>query len=291
MTKIKKNRRTEPKRGKLSAKEIERRKAARGKSKQLGKGTPQNQKKKRKNDVERKSAGKKIPKSVKKKNTSHKAKDQPRSTSKRTKLSVKKVSGTLWQKNIRYGKKKAKKRVPLAGIHKGIRDFLVIAFGTAVVFLSISLFFFGTVKVQGYSMMPTLKDGDTVLIRKSKTVKRMDIILFQRGNTQQIRRVIGLPGERIEYSDDILYVDGNIIDERFIINEINEAQKNGGQYTEDFRLQDINEEQVIPEKCYLVLGDNREYGSDSREYGLIGHDQIVGVVKARIFPLNDFTSF
>lgn len=188
-------------------------------------------------------------------------------------------------------KKKRQRRASSSGIRIGVRDFLVILFVTTVVFLSVSLLFFRIEKIQGYSMMPTLTDGNTVFIRKSTDMKRMDMVLFQRGQVQQVRRVIGLPGERIYYKDDVLYVDGEIVDEKFIINENNEAQKNGGQYTEDFQLLAISESQVIPEDRYLVLADNREYGSDSREYGLITGDQIIGIVKARLLPLDALTGF
>lgn len=204
---------------------------------------------------------------------------------------------SLATRNKQSLKKKRKKRVVVKKrlsfkiVRKGIVE-LCVALVIAVLFsLVISSFFIKVTGVSGYSMMPTLQDGDTVLVRKTKNVERFDLVLFQRGETQQVRRVIGLPGEQIKYSEDFLYVNGAVVDEKFIIDEINETQKNGGQYTKDFQLYEINENIVIPENSYLVLGDNREYGYDSRDYGLIDSQQIIGVVKMRVLPLNDVSAF
>lgn len=136
-------------------------------------------------------------------------------------------------------------------------------------------------------MSPTLRDGNVVLVKKTDKVKRFDVVYFQQGNVQQIRRIIGLPGESIEYKEDTLYVDGKALDEKFIVPQINEAQSNGGQYTADFKLMDLIDQATIPEECYLVLSDNRSYGSDSRQYGLITNDQLLGVLRSIWLPLTD----
>ncbi|MGL4695717.1 signal peptidase I [Enterococcus larvae] len=222
-------------------------------------------------------------------------KPRQRLSSKKSQPRINKLASSFKKqsKTRLFGKRKSKrrKRIFFTGVRRGVHDFLAVLLVMALASLAISTLFFGVEKVNGYSMMPTLTDGDTVFIRKSKDVERMDMVLFQRGQVQQIRRVIGLPGERIYYSDDVLYVNGEAVDEKFIINEINEAQKNGGQYTGDFQLLAISGAQVVPDKCYLVLADNREYGSDSREYGLITSEQIIGIVKARLLPLNVLTGF
>ncbi|MGL4695815.1 signal peptidase I [Enterococcus larvae] len=288
MTK-KKSTNTKPRRKKTQQKPLTESRRPRSKTKEQKTKTNQVARKKRKRIVDRDKAGNQVDRiKKKKKRKSLKTKLQKSSFLEKTGFATRKFGSKKVKKKSLYSKKRQKKR---RSSGKSIRDFLIITVVTALLFITVSFFFIGITKVQGYSMMPTMKNGDTVLVQKSKKVKRMDIVLFQRGKVQQIRRVIGLPGERISYSDDVLYVDGNVIDEKFIINEINEAQKNGGQYTEDFQLQDISEEQIIPENCYLVLGDNREYGSDSREYGLITSEQIIGVVKAQLLPLNDFSSF
>lgn len=136
-------------------------------------------------------------------------------------------------------------------------------------------------------MMPTLRDRNVVLVRKTDQIKRFNVVYFRQGNTMQLRRVVGLPGESIAYKDDTLYVNGTVVEEKFIIDDINEAQRNGGQYTEDFTLQDLTGKATIPETCYLVLADNRSYGSDSRQYGLVTEEQVIGVARTLLLPLTD----
>ncbi|MCB5952572.1 signal peptidase I [Enterococcus sp. BWT-B8] len=184
-----------------------------------------------------------------------------------------------------------KKRTLLHRMRTGAGALWAAFLAAVLLFLFVSSLFVKITKVNGYSMMPTLQDNHTVLVQKTKAVNRFDLVLFRRGETQQVRRIIGLPEEQIKYSEDFLYVNGEVVDEKFIIDEINEAQKNGGQYTADFDQYDISREAVIPKNCYLVLGDNREYGYDSRDYGLIDREQVIGVVRMRLLPLNDLTAF
>ncbi|MDD2435794.1 MAG: signal peptidase I, partial [Bacilli bacterium] len=92
-----------------------------------------------------------------------------------------------------------------------------------------------------------------------------------------IKRVIGLPGEKIEYKDNILYIDDEAYQEKITDDLI----------TDDFSLQDMGHE-VIPEDMYLVFGDNRGDSLDSRSFGLIKKDDIIGKPFVRIWPLNQF---
>lgn len=163
-----------------------------------------------------------------------------------------------------------------------LRD-LVIAgtIGTTGVLFFLS-FFLSIVEVKGFSMMPTVRDGDQVLVEKRAKLKRFDVVVFSRGAVKpEIRRVIGLPGERIRYDQDTLLVDDEPITEKVIVDAINESQKNGKNFTEDFNLVGSS----IPKNFYLVLGDNRPYGTDSRHYGLVRGNQIIGKVKMKLLPL------
>ena len=90
-----------------------------------------------------------------------------------------------------------------------------------------------------------------------------------------IKRVIGLPGEHIEYKDDTLYVNGEVIVENF--------SKNGN--TDDFEIVENLNEQTIPKNHYFVVGDNRINSEDSRIFGFVSKDEIVGKVGFRIWPL------
>lgn len=176
-------------------------------------------------------------------------------------------------------------------VASGLRDFLLIFLGTLIVFALVASYFFRVAEIKGFGMIPTLRDSDTVLVQRRGDIERFDLVCFRLGGNTSVRRVIGLPGELVRYVDDVLYVDGKEIDEKFIIDEINESQRSEGQYTEDFITADINGQNYIPDNSYLVLGDNRPYTTDSRNYGMVVQDKIIGVVKMRFLPLNDLTAF
>ncbi|MHC5372259.1 signal peptidase I [Enterococcus sp. LJL120] len=199
-------------------------------------------------------------------------------------LRKKKKGGIKHKKNFRR-KNFFKKMI------REICDFCLIFLILMIVSIVISSFFFSINRVNGYSMLPSLRDDDLVIARKTDKIKRLDLLVFERRNKQEVRRVIGLPGDRIEYSDDVLYVNDKIIDEPYIIDLINEAQRNNGQYTKDFKMQVLTGEPFVPDNCYFVLGDNREWAEDSRDYGFIEETQIIGIVKVQLLPINDFSIY
>jgi signal peptidase I len=135
----------------------------------------------------------------------------------------------------------------------------------------------------GVSMETTLKDQDKIIINKfayklSKP-KRFDVIIFKQTNKEHsyynIKRIIGLPGEKIRIVSGYIYIDGKLIDEPFVTEPI----KNGGLAEEEILL-DKNE--------YFVLGDNRNNSEDSRfaNIGNILFDDIIGKAWIRS---NNFT--
>ena len=92
---------------------------------------------------------------------------------------------------------------------------LLIAFGLAAI---IRIFLFTPIVVDGISMMPTLEDGDRMIVNKIGytigTPNRFDIVVFHAPEQKDyIKRVIGLPGDTVEYRDDVLYVNGQAYDE------------------------------------------------------------------------------
>lgn len=144
-----------------------------------------------------------------------------------------------------------------------------------VVVLIIRTFFFTPVLVNGDSMKPTLKDKQLLLLNKyNKNIKRYDIVVLTRENNEKlIKRVIGLPGEYIEYKNGKLYIDGKIVKDNF------------AKFTNDFFLEAIDLElKKIPEGKYLVLGDNRTNSIDSRTIGLIDEKNISGKITFSIWP-------
>ena len=125
-------------------------------------------------------------------------------------------------------------------------------------------------------MVPTLLDGDIMILDKIgyriNGLKRFDIVVIKYNNEKIIKRVSGLPGDYIEYKDNILYVNGK---------EIKEEYKRD--ITNNFSLKDLGYEK-IPENKYLVLGDNRSISKDSRIIGLIDKEDIEGYTGIIVFP-------
>ncbi len=147
-----------------------------------------------------------------------------------------------------------------------------------VTVLFIKAFIVTPIKVNGESMQPTLHEGDIMILNETayyfSEPKRFDIVVVNMPNEYLIKRVIGLPGEHIEYIDNILYVDGKKVKENF---------KHGK--TENFNIEKLGST-TIPDNCYLVLGDNRENSLDSRELGFIKEEQLLGKTSLIILPFN-----
>lgn len=162
-----------------------------------------------------------------------------------------------------------------------------------VVVIVIRTFIATPVRVDGSSMDPTLKDGDILILNKlSRNYKRFDIVVveikqkyYKKGKvnyktTKLVKRIIGLPGENIEYKDNKLYINGKVIDDVAL------------EETDDFSLKEIYGINKIPSDSYFVMGDNRDGSSDSRmsEVGLIKKDKLLGKTIFRIWPLNKIKS-
>lgn len=129
------------------------------------------------------------------------------------------------------------------------------------------------VRVDGASMNPTLVDGEILILKKyDRSLKRFDIVVLDYNGEKLVKRVIGLPGEKIAYKDNKLYVNGKRVKETF-----------EHEITDDFEL-----EEKIPEGYYFVLGDNRINSTDSRMIGAISKEQIQGTTNFSIFPFDKF---
>lgn len=164
---------------------------------------------------------------------------------------------------------------------------LLIAFAIAAV---IRYFLFTPIAVDGESMMPTLEDGDRMIVNKIGykigEPERFDIVVFHAPEQKNyIKRVIGLPGDTLEYKDDQLYINGEAIDEPYL--DAYKAQITEGTLTEDFTLSDIGVEGEIPEGYVFVMGDNRRYSKDSRHIGLVDQKEIIGNTSLIFWPFSD----
>jgi len=164
----------------------------------------------------------------------------------------------------------------------------------SICFFIIHTFFFTNYVVDGESMSPTLENGDKLVINKItyrfNDIKRFDIIVFHANEKEDyVKRVIGLPGDEISYKDDQLYINGEPVEEPFIDPML---KKGLTKFTNDFTLESVTGLKVIPDGYIFVMGDNRKHSYDSREFGLVPMDAVIGKVGIRYWPLSAFaTSF
>ena len=161
-----------------------------------------------------------------------------------------------------------------------------------IIFLLIRHFLFAPVSVDGQSMAPTLEDQDRLILNKIDKIDRFDVIVFpapSEPDKEYIKRVIGLPGDTIRYQDDVLYINGEQIEEEYLENSI-ENMTPGDNFTEDFLLAAKTGEETVPEGTYFVMGDNRQNSKDSRfsEVGFIDASTVSGTTNLRIWPLKKF---
>lgn len=169
---------------------------------------------------------------------------------------------------------------------KEIREWAVAIIIAIIVIAVIRMFLFVSFSVDGLSMDPTLEDGDRVVVNKFiydlADVEQDDVIVFNSNeDSAYVKRVIGVPGDNVEMVDRKVYVNGEPLQEDYVVHQ-------GESYMDNFTLSDMDvEDGGIPEGHYLVLGDNRPISRDSRDFGLITEDAIIGEVQLRFWPLNE----
>ena len=138
------------------------------------------------------------------------------------------------------------------------------------------------VRVDGSSMDHTLHNNDILILNKlDKSFDRFDVVVINVNGSKLVKRIIGLPGENIEYKNNTLYINGK---------KIKDASK---RRTLDFSLEELYDIKKIPSNYYFVMGDNRGNSLDSRDYrvGLINKKDIIGTTKFRLFPFNKIGTF
>ena len=165
-----------------------------------------------------------------------------------------------------------------------IKEFLKDTFKYVVfIFLVIfvAVYVVGLQQVVGSSMAPTFNNGNILILDKVtyrfKEIKRGDVIsLFYDDTKYLIKRVIGLPGENVDFRGGDLYINDRLVEEEYLESAV----------TEDFSLSTLGYSQ-IPDDMYFVVGDNRGDSLDSRstEVGLISKEDIIGKVRIRLWPI------
>ncbi|WP_082234690.1 signal peptidase I [Halobacillus massiliensis] len=162
---------------------------------------------------------------------------------------------------------------------------LVFALLLAFVFKT---YLFASYIVDGESMEPTLYDGNLLMVNKLiydwRDIGHSDVIIFHANPKEDyVKRVIGTPGDTIKFEDDQLYVNGEPVKEPYL----ESLRPDDGQpFTEDFSLEEVTDEKVVPEGHLFVMGDNRRDSLDSRSFGFVSKEQIVGKVDMRYYPFS-----
>ena len=157
---------------------------------------------------------------------------------------------------------------------------LIMAFG-------VRAYIFEPFIVEGASMEPTLNNNEKLLVNKVATytgsVKSQDIIIIDGDeDINYVKRVIGLPGDKVEMTNDKLLINGEAVDEPYIEEEREKAHAVNMNFTGDFGPI------TVPAHKYFVLGDNRLNSMDSRNgLGLIDKDQIIGVSEYVVMPIKE----
>lgn len=149
-------------------------------------------------------------------------------------------------------------------------------------------FIFSNYIVSGESMMPTLQNGNRLIVSKLDYTfgqpHRFDIIVFHATPTDDyVKRIIGLPGDRIQYQNDQLYVNGKAVPEPYLKAYKANLPK-GTDLTGNFTLKGYTGQTVVPKGKLWVMGDNRQNSEDSRYFGFVDEKRVVGKVSFRYWP-------
>jgi len=129
----------------------------------------------------------------------------------------------------------------------------------------ITNYFIFLVEVEGISMENTYNEEDIVVVSRIKGIERGDVVVCIESNKKLIKRCVAIPGDSVQIIDSTLYVNGEIVEESYI----KETKYKSGILGDKITLKDGE---------YIVLGDNRNYSRDSRDFGVVKKDFILGVV-------------
>lgn len=182
-----------------------------------------------------------------------------------------------------------------------ILGFIKVFVVSAIVILLFVNFVAHPVRVDGRSMYPTLKDGEFGFTNVGGVllngVERGDIVVVtmeeEGQKTHWVKRVIGLPGDTVSCVNDVVYINGKVLDEtKYIAPDyrqslvdkfgyFNKVPNAGNTNVEDF------EEVKLGDDEYYVMGDNRPYSKDSRYVGPVKKSQIFAKKMLVLLPISD----
>lgn len=161
-----------------------------------------------------------------------------------------------------------------SSLKSGVVEFIQTIVVSAAIGMVIYLFIAQPHKVQGLSMYPNFHSGDYIISNKIgyrfSPPQRGQVVILQnpRNNSQDyIKRIIGLPGEKVMVQDGHVYINGQILKEPYLDPSLTTPS---GSFMPD------GQEITTPEDSYIVMGDNRPASSDSREWGFVKRDELIG---------------
>jgi signal peptidase I len=187
-----------------------------------------------------------------------------------------------------------------SSLRRALIEWAILIGSALVIALLIKTFLFQAFYIPSQSMYPTLKQGDRILVNKLSyrvhDVNRGDIVVFEtpegeddNGIKDLVKRVVGLPGERVETQNGRVYVNGRLLDEPYLEDGVETCKANSAPPNcESFITEGAGYvDGKIPPGHVLVMGDNREASKDGRFFGPIEESSIVGRVFIRIWPVTD----
>jgi signal peptidase I len=164
-------------------------------------------------------------------------------------------------------------------------DFIETIVIALAIFVVVYQFLFQPHQVKGNSMYDNLHDGEYLLTDKVSfrfnDPQRDEVIVFkapQNEDFDYIKRVIGLPGDRVMISNNKVYLNDSLLDESAYLDP-NIITRSGNFLREGVAT-------TVPSNSYFVMGDNRSNSSDSRDWGFVPNDNIVGRAWIKYWPLN-----
>jgi len=212
------------------------------------------------------------------------------------------IKNTLETPEEKKNNKKGKKKKTVG---QEILSWVLTILVAVIAALLIRSFIFEPVRVDGESMDDTLANGEIMFVSKfdysstwlclpwqseeakekcskitiGKGPARFDVVICRypgRGDTNFVKRVVGLPGDTVELREGYLYVNGEKYDEPYINDDYRKGSRNEfGPYE-------------VPEGKYFVMGDHRNNSNDSRYVGPIDRDMIVGHVRQVLYPFSQW---
>lgn len=168
---------------------------------------------------------------------------------------------------------------------KAFVDLLEFIFIGAAVFVLTFIFIAQPLEITGDSMQPNFHDKEQIIAEKLsikiEDIKRGEVVIVNHPENEGvllIKRVVGLPGEQISIHEGAVYINNNKLDESYLTD---------GVITYGKKALEENVEYEIPMEEYIVMGDNRENSTDSRYWGPVHKNDIVGRGFLVYYPLEN----